>query len=458
MLSYARRSRSTLTIAVTMLLAIFAAGSWLLAVYLLDGRGILDEVKIDLQQGRAGGMQSVQSILARGAPLSHHVDMLALYGTAEFFEVANRQARGISYDPTADHIFLVNENTHMDELPLSATPVMLRVNGGELFEPTGLETLTYSIHHKLTVATFPKAQFADLEITRLELLVPPVASGDRGWAYTEGEPVAVSWDLPIDIPRNVVEEQIPFSTSLAVALGLLATVLTPCLLQLLVFYLSTLTGMSAEQLSGAKIDPKVRGRLFQIALGFVAGYTLLFTGAGALAGIAGDTLQNLFSTWTRPLAIGSGLLIVGMGVWMGIRARAPLFCRIPLGRAREMQNTKIDGPVSFARASAMGLLFAVGCSTCFGGALLGTLLLYVGTIGSAAQGAFILFLFSLGVGIPFLISAALLTRVMPHMQKLHRMAPAIGFASAAIVIVFGVLLMTDNFHVVSAWLTPYLGV
>ena len=440
--------RRAVVAAATVLLALFAAGSWLFAVYFLDGRGILNDVKIDLQQGRAGGMQSVQSILARGAPLNH----------AEFFEVANRQAKGIPYDPARDHIFLINEDTHMDELPLEPTPVKLIVNGGDAIEAATLETLTYSIHHKLTVATFPRTWFEGVEIEQLALAVPPVDEGPQGWAYTDAEPVTVSWDLPIAIPQDVLDEEIPFGTSLAVALGLLATVLTPCLLQLLVFYLSTLTGMSAEEIaSGAQITPQARTRLFQIALGFVAGYTLLFTGAGALAGLAGETLQSVFSTWTRPLAIGSGVLIIGMGVWMGIRARAPLFCRIAIGRARQIQGLSIDGPRQFVRASAMGLLFGVGCSTCFGGALLGTLLLYVGTIGSVGQGALILFLFSMGVGIPFLISAALLTRVMPYMQRIHKAMPYVGFASAAIVIIFGGLLVTDNFHVVSAWLAPYIG-
>lgn len=458
MLETFRHTRESVRIALIVLLAVLVSGSWLLVVYTLDGRGILNDVKFDLQQGRAGGIQSIQSILARGAPLNAHVDMMALYGTAEFFAMANRQARGIPYDPAVDHIFLVNENTHMDELPLDPTPITLRVNGGTLFEPASLETLTYSIHHKLTIATFPKSETAGMELESLELIVPRVENQAGVWSYVDGEPVNVSWALPIDIPADLAQpEEIPFSTTIAVALGLLATVLTPCLLQLLIFYLSTLTGMSAEQLEGATIDATAKRQLMMVSLGFVAGYTILFTAAGAIAGMAGETLQTLFTTWTRPLAIGSGVLIVLMGVWMGIRSRAPMFCRIPLPRVRKMQGLQFDGPMNFFRSTAMGLLFAVGCSTCFGGALIGTLLLYVGTIGSATQGALILFLFSLGVGIPFLIAASLLTRIIPYLGKMQRVLPTIGLVSALVIIAFGVLLMTNNFHVVSAWLTPYLG-
>jgi cytochrome c-type biogenesis protein len=108
-------------------------------------------------------------------------------------------------------------------------------------------------------------------------------------------------------------------------------------------------------------------------------------------------------------------------------------------------------------STLIGLTFAVGCSTCFGGALIATLLLYVGTLGSAWQGALILFFFSLGVGIPFMAAAALLTRVMPVMQRFHKVMPAIGLVSSVIVMAFGVLLVTDQFHVVSGWITPLIG-
>jgi cytochrome c-type biogenesis protein len=100
----------------------------------------------------------------------------------------------------------------------------------------------------------------------------------------------------------------------------------------------------------------------------------------------------------------------------------------------------------------MGFSFAVGCATCFGGALIATLLLYVGTLGSATEGALILFLFSLGVDLPFLGAALLLSRVLPLLQRVDRAARGLGMASAAVMVGFGLLLITDNFHRVSGWI------
>lgn len=441
------------------LLALLIAGSWLLVVYLLNGQGMLNEIKVNVQSGRAGQMQTVNSVLARPASLGPHVDMLAMYATTEFFQLANRQAKGITYDPAKSLIFLVNENTHMDELPLDATPIQLRVNGGALIAPSTLEMVTYSIHHKMTIATFDKfdAQgqpLYDESASVFELVMP--AMDHSGFAYDTSKEVVVSWKLPIIYPEGSLDAQpLQFGTMMALAMGLLATVLTPCLIQLLVFYFSTLTGMGAEQLEKGKLDANTRSRMMTLALGFVVGYTILFTAAGALAGLAGATLQSTWDAWTRPLAIGSGAVIILLGLWMAVRSRSPLVCKLPL--VRNKFSKPASGKNEFWRSSLAGLSFAVGCSTCFGGALIATLLLYVGTLGSIWEGALILFFFSLGVGIPFLLAAALLTRALPMMRGLQRAVPVIGLVSSIVMVVFGLLLITDNFHIVSAWMTPYLG-
>jgi len=433
------------------LLAVVVAGSWLLVVYYLNGQGMLNEIKLGVQSDRAGQMQTVNGVLTRSASLSEHVELMAVYATAEFFQLANRQSRDIAYDPANSTIFLINEDTHLDELPLEPTPVQLRVDGGDLIAPLTLEMVTYSIHHKVSVATFPKVEAA----SSVELVAPTMAHAGMEYGHDHGT-VSMRWDLPIVYPAGALEAQtLPFGTMMAVALGLLATVLTPCLIQLVVFYLSTLTGMSAEKLEHSALEPQVRRRLLGRAFGFVLGYTLLFTSAGALAGYAGETLQSAWSGWTRPLAIGSGIIIVLMGLWMAVRARAPLVCRLPLVHKRPVKPE--TGKGGLWRSTLLGLTFAVGCSTCFGGALIATLLLYVGTLGSAWEGALILLFFSLGVGIPFLISAALLTRVLPLVHRMQRAAPYIGLASSAVMVAFGVLLISDKFHLVSAWIYPVLG-
>ena len=101
--------------------------------------------------------------------------------------------------------------------------------------------------------------------------------------------------------------------------------------------------------------------------------------------------------------------------------------------------------------------FSLGCLTCFGGAIIATLLVYVGAIGSALVGAAMMFAFSLGVVVPFMLAALFLSRAMPLLARIQKSAPQIGFVSMLIMVAFGIILLTDNFHTVSDFIYPYLG-
>ncbi len=106
----------------------------------------------------------------------------------------------------------------------------------------------------------------------------------------------------------------------------------------------------------------------------------------------------------------------------------------------------------------MGSAFAVGCSTCFGGALFISLMIYVGTVGSPALGGLALFLFSLGIAIPYLLAAFFLSRALPLLGSLQKAASGIGLVCSVVLIFFGVILVTDNFHIPSNMLYRlYLG-
>ncbi|MBI3661180.1 cytochrome c biogenesis protein CcdA [Candidatus Acetothermia bacterium] len=439
--------RQWLTIGFLAFLAFAIAGSWLLFVFVLDGKSLLNEIKFQLQQARTVQMQSITGVLGRTASLSEHVDLTTVYATSEFFNVVRRGATNIPYSPEKSLIFLINEDTHEGELSYDPTPVTLRVDGTQVYKPEKAETLSYSIHHKVSVVSFSKQDSQSGLIvsdrTRsLELVTPKL---DHASDHTSGVAV-MRWDLPIVYPEGALNGQkMPLGSMIALALGLLATVLTPCLIQLVLYYLSTLTGFSSEQISSGALTAGARKQLLKVALGFVLGFTVLFTAVGALAGYAGETLQSsgLWAAWTRPMAIAAGMVIVLLGIWMAIRAKAPLVCRLPFTRLAQSR----DG--GFFRSALMGFSFAIGCATCFGGALIATLLLYVGTLGSATEGALILFFFSLGVDIPFLLAAALLSGAAPLLNRLQRAAPVIGLISSVVMIGFGLLLITDKFHLVS---------
>jgi cytochrome c-type biogenesis protein len=189
-----------------------------------------------------------------------------------------------------------------------------------------------------------------------------------------------------------------------------------------------------------------------VALSFVVGFSTLFTAAGAGVGYAGKEIQLFFAEWSRSVSIVAGLLVIALGVWIGIRSRAPLVCRI--AGSRLIGGIDRRGIVGSALLAAG---FTLGCMTCFGGAIIATLLIYVGTLGSPLIGAVVMFTFSLGVAVPFFLAAVFLSRVMPVITRLTRYAPTLGTISMTVIVAFGTVLVTDNFHVFSSFLYPFLG-
>jgi cytochrome c biogenesis protein CcdA len=158
--------------------------------------------------------------------------------------------------------------------------------------------------------------------------------------------------------------------------------------------------------------------------------------------------------WSRPLGIAAGLGLLVVGVWVGSNAGAPGLCRLPLPATLRTRRPWLDR----LKVMFMGSAFAIGCSTCFGGALFISLMIYVGATGSPWLGALSLFLFSLGIAVPYLLAAFFLSRALPILNSLHRAASAVGLVCSVVLISFGVILITDNFHVPSSLLYRlYLG-
>lgn len=417
--------------------AVVIAASWLLFVFMIDGANVLKSAKFKLQQESVVRMQSVSGFLRRSAELSEHVELLAIYATPEFFAATKQGENNLPFSLEDSLIFIINEDTHIGSLSRDPTSAALRINGKETYLPAKAEVFSYSEHHKISILSFSKRDSDGLPViyddaSFLELIAKK---------QDDSSFVSMRWDLPIIYPKELTRRKnVPLGTIFAITAGLLASVLIPCLMQMVIYYLSVLTGASVE-VSSEK-------RLLRVALGFVGGFTILFSAVGALAGFAGETFQSsaLWEAWTRPLAVGAGVVIVLLGIWTAIRARSPLVCRLPVAR---LSRIKEGG---FIRSTLMGFSFALGCSTCFGGALIATLVFYVGSFGSPMEGAMILFFFSLGIGIPFLLAAAMFSKALPLISGTEKAAPALGLISSLVMIGFGVLLITDNFHLVSAWI------
>jgi cytochrome c-type biogenesis protein len=152
------------------------------------------------------------------------------------------------------------------------------------------------------------------------------------------------------------------------------------------------------------------------------------------------------------VAVVSGSIVILMGLWVGIRGVRNAGCDVVDSRAMQL-DTKRD--IFSAMLVSMG--YALGCTACFGGAIVATLIIYVGAIGSAAVGAGIMATFSIGVAIPFLLSAYYISRMDSVLQFFADKARVLSYVSMVLIITFGLILITDNFHTVSDAIYPYLG-
>lgn len=438
-------------IALSLIVAVVISCAWLAFPYLLEGQGILSGIGNSVQDGRRQKAISIGQFLTRYTTGPGEAEVDVLYATPTFFEVADKARQVADYRPDRFLVFVVIETTHIQNLPAELPKVTLIVDGKE-YVPVDVEGPVDVIHHRAVTVRFDAfSATGDPIVTdktrQLELRL--VSSWDM-----ERTPHLAQWQLPIDYPPDLIQgDHFTPVMVLALSAGLLSFVLTPCMLQLVVIYIVTLTGLTVEETTRPGAIPATLGRtMFLIALSFVAGYSMLFTTAGAAIGYAGKELQLFFAEWSRSISIAAGLLVIALGLWVGVRSRAPLVCKIPL--TNSIRSIDQRGLVSSALMAAS---FSLGCITCFGGAIIATLLIYVSTLGSPVVGASVMFAFSLGVAIPFLLAALFLSRVMPLMDHLTKYAPLMGFASMIVIFAFGAVLVTDNFHVLSRLIYPYLG-
>lgn len=437
----------------SMVIALLIASSWLVFPYFVRDMNLIENVGADVRSEKLRKAISIGAFLNRTTFGAGEAQVDVLFATPKFFEITDRSQIVTQYRPDLYHVFLVTETTHIEDLPVALPEAILTVDGRE-YAPVDVEGPLEVYHHRSVSIRFP-AYHEDgtplisdsSRLLRLDL----VNSWDPGNAARTFE-----WQVPIEYPEELLDPS-PWTPLMITGLsaGLLSFVLTPCLLQLLAVYVVTLTGFSADRLAagGESLPADARKKLMLTALSFVTGFAALFTVTGAAIGQAGKQMQMFFAVWSPTLTVVAGAVVVAMGIWVGIRSRAPLVCRV----VPDSLRTRLAKPSSYFGSALVAMGFSLGCLTCFGGAIIATLLIYVGALGSAVIGALVMLAFSLGVAIPFLLAAVFLSRTLPVLSRIQSLAPQIGFVSMIVIVVFGLVLITDNFHALSDFIYPYLG-
>lgn len=199
------------------------------------------------------------------------------------------------------------------------------------------------------------------------------------------------------------------------------TFISPCLLPMLPIYISYFAG-------GGERTTK---RTLISALGFVIGFTVLFVAMGALAGSLGGLLKE----HSAAVNIISGIIVIAFGLsYMGL-FNINLF----QGMRRQVNTSNLG----FFSAVVFGFVFALGWTPCVG-AFLGSSLMLASQQGSAVMGIFMLFTYSLGLGVPFLISAVLIDNLKNGFEFIKKHYALINKICGGFLIVIGVLMATGT--------------
>lgn len=200
---------------------------------------------------------------------------------------------------------------------------------------------------------------------------------------------------------------------------------SPCIIPMIPAYLMYITG---SQLDGG--NQVTRRHAFLKTLVFVAGFTVIFLIMGTGASFLG-TFFARNRVWIQRI---SGLIIILFGLnLVGILKFSGL-AKVSRFRTHAKEN-------SYSGAFVLGLAFAAGWTPCFG-PVLASILLYAGASGTVAKGFMLLLVYSLGMAIPFLVSAVFLTEISAWISKFERGAEKITKIAGFILILFGILVAT----------------
>lgn len=202
----------------------------------------------------------------------------------------------------------------------------------------------------------------------------------------------------------------------------LITFISPCLLPMLPVYISYFAGQDSRE---------NRKKAPMNALGFVLGFTIIFVLMGALAGTVGWFLKK----YQAYVNVVTGIIVIIFGLnFIGL-------VNIPLLNRTARINLKNNGDPGFIHSVLFGLVFSIGWTPCVG-AFLGSALMLAAQSGERLKGILMLLCFSMGLGIPFVISAVLIDRLKASFEFIKKHYRIIIAVSGLLLVLTGILMAT----------------
>lgn len=210
------------------------------------------------------------------------------------------------------------------------------------------------------------------------------------------------------------------------------TFISPCILPMLPIYISYFMG-----------EKDNRNKALSNSIGFVIGFSVIFTILGAAAGTFGGFIQKYMELFN--IIAGIILIIFGLN-YIGI-------FKIPfLERSFKLKNKRNLNKLNLVSSIIFGMIFAIGWTPCVG-TFLGAALMIAANSQDTLKGILMLVSYSLGLGIPFIISALLIENLKSAFKFIKRNYKIINTISGILLIVIGLMMMTGYLNLLLSWLT-----
>lgn len=229
---------------------------------------------------------------------------------------------------------------------------------------------------------------------------------------------------------------------LAAAGGGLISFLSPCVLPLVPAYLCLVAGTSLEELTAEGEGARRKGvnwRVVVTAFIFVLGFSTVFI----LLGASASYINRLVVSHLDILSKIAGGIIILFGIHMTGLVRIPLLYR-------EARFNTIDKPQNWFGPYVIGLAFGFGWTPCIG-PVLGTILAIAASDSSLGYGVSLLGIYSLGLGIPFILAAFALNGFLTFARRFRRYFRLVEVGTGLILIVTGLLIFTGRFQLLAYW-------
>lgn len=221
----------------------------------------------------------------------------------------------------------------------------------------------------------------------------------------------------------------------------LVSFLSPCIIPMITVYFSLITGMSVKELKEIGKSKAIRLKIIINTIIFIAAFTIVFTAAGAASGkVAGFIKENVtvFNILGGLLVIFLALKLFGLfnAISFRIKALDDLFDRF-----------KVKASARYLTTFLVGIFFAVACSHCIG-PLLYSMLIFAGNTGSSYAGMAVMFTFSMGLAVPYLLIGIAFGKSMGILKRILKYRMVISYITGAVLLIFGILLLFNRFTLV----------